>query len=100
MQIVAVGWFCLFSILFWVRGRDLLNWAMDAPFLQLLILQIFNSALSSIILVDSLRTVIPRWKPWIDRQHLRAVFYTWGFIFVVSSAMVVYGRLSTQRVAP
>lgn len=100
LHILAVGWFCLSSVLFWVRGRDLLNWAMDAPLSQLLLLQVFNSALSSIITVELLRTLIGRWERWNQRQHLRAVFYTWGIVFAVSSVMVVYSRLSMQRVVP
>ena len=100
LHILAFGWFGLFSILLWVRGRDLLNWAMDAPLSQLLLLQIFNSALSSIIIVELLRTVIGRWERWNQRQHMRAVFYTWGIVFIVSSVMVVYSRLSMQRVLP
>jgi hypothetical protein len=100
MHGVAVGWLCLFSILFWLNGRDLLNWAMEAPFSQLLFLQIFNSALSSIIVVEALRTVVVRWEEWNDRQHLRAIFYTWGVVFVMTSMMLGYGRLSIQRVVP
>jgi hypothetical protein len=84
IHILALGWFCSFSILFWVRGRDLLEWAMDAPLLQLLLLQILNSALASIIIVELLRTVIARWEQWSSRQHLRAILYTWGIVFVVS----------------
>jgi hypothetical protein len=93
MHGVAVGWSCLFLILFWLNGRDLLNWAMEAPFSQLLFLQIFNSALSAIIVVESLRTVVVRWREWNDRQHLLAVFYSSAIIFVVSLAMLTYGRL-------
>src|SRR5213080_1930698 len=96
LHILAFGWFCLSSILLWVRGRDLLNWAMDAPLSQLLLLQIFNSALSSIIVVELLRTVIGRWEQWNQAQHLRAIFYTWGIVFVASSVMVLYRRLSMQ----
>jgi hypothetical protein len=58
----------------------------------------FNSALSSIIIVEFLQTIVARWKQWNHRQHLRAVFYTWGGVFIVSSVMLAYSRLSMQRV--
>jgi len=73
---------------------------MAAPLWQLILLQIFNSALSSIIVVALLRTVIDRWARWDQHQHLRAIFYTWGIVFVASSVMVLYSRLSMQRVVP
>jgi len=85
-------------MLFWIHGHGFLNWAIDAPLLQLLFLQIFNSALSSIIIVEFLQTIVARWKQWNHRQHLRAVFYTWGGVFIVSSVMLAYSRLSMQRV--
>jgi hypothetical protein len=100
LHVVVVGWVCLSSILLWVRGRDLLEWAMHAPLWQLMLLQIFNSALSSVIVVELLRTVIGRWERWNQRQHLRAIFYTWGIVFIVTSVMVVYSRLSMQGVVP
>src|SRR5262249_14641417 len=94
LHIIGLAWVCLSSILLWVFGRDLVEWTMHAPLWQLLSLQFFNSALSSIIIVELLRTVMPRWEQWNNRQHLRAILFTCGIVFVVSSAMLAYGRLS------
>src|SRR5437867_868465 len=100
MRMVAIGWVSLFSIVFWLRARDLLKWAAEIPFPALLVIQFLNSAISSLIIVELLRAVITQWEQWNDRQHLRAVFYTSLIVFAVSSAMLTYGRLSMQRVVP
>jgi hypothetical protein len=80
------------SILLWLRGRDLLQWAMHAPFWELLLLQVFNSGVSAVFIVELFPTLIASCGQWNQRQRLRAFCYVWGIIFVVSSAMVLYGR--------
>jgi hypothetical protein len=100
LHIVVLGYAFLFSFLFWVRGRDLLEWAMHAPLWQMILLQCFNAALSSVILVDLLGTVIKSCERCNQRQRLRAVLYTWGIVFVASSAMMLYGRMSVHRIVP
>jgi hypothetical protein len=100
LNILALCWVGISSTLVWVRGRDLLEWAMHAPFWELLLLQVFNSALSAVFIVELLPTVIASCEGWNQRQRLRAVWCFWGVIFVVSSAMVMDGRLSVDRVVP
>src|SRR6266852_8631204 len=97
LHIVALGWVCVSSILLWARGRDLLEWAFHAPLWQLILLQIFNSALSSAVVVELLPSVIGASQRWNQRQRRRALLYTWGIVFFVSSAMVMYGSLSVDR---
>jgi hypothetical protein len=91
LHFLAPCWVCISSILLWVRGRDLLEWAIHAPFWELLLLQVFNSGVSAVFIVEFLPTFMASCERWNQRQRLRAVWYIWGIIFVVSSAMVLYG---------
>jgi hypothetical protein len=73
--IVAGAWFCL-SALLWTGGRDVLNWAMNASLLKLLLLQMVTCALSAVMTIETFSMSIIRFKQWKNAGRARAYFYT------------------------